>query len=241
MSGWFGQNPGLFLALSVGATVLLDAVPYGHVIGYPLMLLSTLAHEMGHGVAGLLVGGRFDSFVMDWAGSGVASVTGYSGRLAQGFVSAGGLVGPAIVAALAFVAARRPRSAQLSLLGAGVALVLAEILVVRGLCGMLFVPLVAAICLYTARRAPPAASQLLLSFLAVQLSLSVYSRGDYLFAPVAHTSRGVLPSDVANMASALLLPYWFWGLACGAVSVAALGAGLWYFLRPAPAAPPPRR
>jgi hypothetical protein len=240
--GWLGENPGRFLAVSVGATLLLDVVPYGHTLGYPLMLLSTLAHEMGHGVTGLLVGGHFDSFVMDWAGSGVAHVSGSLGRVAQGLVAAGGLVGPAFVAALAFIAARRARSAQLSLMGAGVALLLAEILVVRGLCGMLFVPAVAALCLYTARRAPPYAAQLLLSFLAVQLSLSVYSRGDDLFSPVAHTASGLLPSDVSNMASALFLPYWFWGLTCAAVSLAALAAGLWIFLRPATrAAPRPLR
>jgi hypothetical protein len=69
-----------------------------------------------------------------------------------------------------------------------------------------------------------------LVFLAVNLSASVFTRGDYLFTPTARTAKGVMPSDVANMAQALWLPYWFWGLLCGAISVAALGVGLWLYL-----------
>ena len=61
-----------------------------------------------------------------------------------------------------------------------------------------------------------------LVFLAVQLALSVFSRSDYLFTSVARTGAGPMPSDVAQMASALFLPFWFWGAACGALSLAVL-------------------
>ena len=64
-------------------------------------------------------------------------------------------------------------------------------------------------------------------FVSVQLALSVFSRGDYLFTPNA----GPFPSDVANMATSLFLPYWFWGLVCGGFSLAVLAAGGWFFLR----------
>jgi membrane-associated phospholipid phosphatase len=67
-------------------------------------------------------------------------------------------------------------------------------------------------------------------FLAVQLALSVFSRGDYLFTDVARTGEGTFPSDVANMSSALFLPYWFWGALCGAFSVAVLALGLRAYL-----------
>jgi hypothetical protein len=33
------------------------------------------------------------------------------------------------------------------------------------------------------------------------------------------------------MAAALLLPYWFWGAVCGAVSIALLVAGIRIFFR----------
>ena len=42
------------LLASVILTAPLYVVPYARHVAYPLMLLSTLAHEMGHGVAALL-------------------------------------------------------------------------------------------------------------------------------------------------------------------------------------------
>ncbi len=89
-----------------------------------------------------------------------------------------------------------------------------------------------------AARASGDAAQVLAAFVGVQLALSVYSRGDYLFTDVARTGAGTLPSDVAHMADALFLPYWFWGAVCGAFSLAVLAAGLaLYFRNGQPAQP----
>ena len=49
------------LLVTIGVTLALYYVPYARFLGYPLMLLSTLAHETGHGIAALLVGGNFDA------------------------------------------------------------------------------------------------------------------------------------------------------------------------------------
>jgi hypothetical protein len=70
-----------------------------------------------------------------------------------------------------------------------------------------------------------------LLFVAVQLALSVFSRGDYLFMTEATTPAGSFPSDVANMARALGGPYWLWGLICGGFSVVSLVVGIWAFFR----------
>ena len=56
--------------------------------------------------------------------------------------------------------------------------------------------------------------------------MSVFSRGDYLFTPTADTAKGIMPSDVANIAEELLLPYWFWGAVCGIFSVVCLVVGI---------------
>ena len=55
---------------SVVLTLLLAVVPFGEIVGYPLFLLSTLAHEMGHGLAALLTGGHFASLELYADGSG---------------------------------------------------------------------------------------------------------------------------------------------------------------------------
>ena len=217
---------------SVIVTVLLYVVPYGQVLAWPLILLSTLAHEMGHGIAAVLVGGDFDSFVMYADASGLATWSGDVNRLQRAFVSAGGLVGPAVAAAACFAIGRSERAARISLVLLGLGLLLAELLVVRNLFGFAFVGTVAAMCLGLGLRGK-ASAQWGVLFVGVQLALSVFSRADYLFTATASTGAGAHPSDVANIAEALLLPYWFWGGAVGLLSVLVLVLGLASFFRTA--------
>ncbi|MCB9526464.1 MAG: M50 family metallopeptidase [Myxococcales bacterium] len=225
------QRARVFLALSVLVTIALYFVPYGHLIGRPLMWLSTLAHELGHGVAAVLMGHEFRKFEM-WAnGSGVATWAGLPSRFDRAFISAGGLVGPALVAGLGFWLGREEKTSRGGLMFFGGVLTLALILVVRNLFGVVFVAAVAAALLAIAFKAKPWVSQVTVVFVAVQLALSVFSRGDYLFTDVANTSAGPMPSDVAQMADALFLPYWFWGALCGAFSVAVLLLGLRLFFK----------
>lgn len=212
--------------ITVAVTAALYVVPYGHTIAYPLVLLSTLAHELGHGITAALIGAHFDAFQM-WAdGSGMASTRGTGGRVSDALIAAGGLCGPAFVACVFFVLGKRPMRARIGLFLLVAALTLILVLFVRNGFGWAFISAVAFVCLVIALKAPAWMAQLTLIFVAVQLALSVFSRGDYLFTAVAQTNAGNFPSDVANMATALFLPFWFWGAACGAFSVVALLVGL---------------
>lgn len=103
------------LALAVAATVMLYVVPFGYYIAYPLVLISTFVHEMGHAIAGILVGARFDEFVMYSDASGSARISGGTGRLASTFIAAGGLVGPSVAAALLFGLCTRTNLARIGL------------------------------------------------------------------------------------------------------------------------------
>jgi hypothetical protein len=222
----------LTLFISVAITVALYTIPYGHTVAYPLVLISTLVHELGHGLAAVLVGGDFERFVMFPDGSGHAVSAGAFSGIEQAFIAAGGLVGPALGAVFCLVFARRPRAARYCMAAIGILLALAILLVVRNGFGLAFVSAMALICLLLAFKAPAQVVQLALVFLGVQLALSVYSRGDYLFTAVAQTATGTSPSDAQAIANAIGIgPYWFWGGLCGAFSVLVLLVGGWYFLR----------
>ena len=225
------QNARNALFFSVLLTVLVYALPLGTVIAYPLVLLSTLAHELGHGIAAMMMGGGFEQFVLYSDGSGAAITTGNPGRFARAFISGGGLVGPAIAASGCFVAGRNGRAARTTLVTVGALLGLALVLLIRNAFGWFFVASVAAGCIYTGLRAREDTAQLIVLFVGVQLALSVFSRSDYLFTSVAITATGNAPSDVARMADALFLPYWLWGLLCGGFSVWVLWRGIRAFLR----------
>lgn len=222
----------LTLLISVAITIALYAIPYGDTIAYPLLLISTLVHELGHGLAGIVAGGNFDSFVMSSDGSGYAVTSGAFSDLEGAFIAAGGLVGPAVGAVFCLLFARRSLTARYCMAAVGFLLVLAELLVVRNAFGLVFVGVLAAVCLTLAFKASAQLVQLALVFLGVQLALSVYSRSDYLFTPVARTANGTSPSDAQAIANAIGIgPYWFWGGLCGAFSVVVLLVGGWYFLR----------
>ena len=149
-------------------------------------------------------------------------------------MSAGGLVGPAIAAALCFAFARSARVARFTLLFLGVLLAVSVLLWVRNPFGLVYVSVLAVILVAIGWRARAEIAQLVLVFVAVQLSLSVYSRSDYLFTDVATVGGRQYPSDSASMAAALVLPYWFWGGVCAAFSAIVLLVGAWLFWRTGP-------
>lgn len=224
------KGPARVLAVTVVATIALYAVPGGRTLAWPLVLVSTLTHELGHGLAAAVLGGHFDSLVMYADASGAARWSGSFGRLAVATVAAAGLVGPAIAAFLLLAIGRSPSRARILLICAGAGLFLVTLLLVRNAFGWWFTALLASACCVVAWRAPRF-SQGFVVFLAVQLALSVYSRSDYLFAKSAVTGAGTGASDVAVMAAALFLPYWFWGVLCGALSLLLLYAGARAFFR----------
>ncbi|MEM6296884.1 MAG: M50 family metallopeptidase [Myxococcota bacterium] len=222
---------------SIGLTVLLWVIPGGRLIGYPLTLFSTLVHELGHGLTALLLGGEFKQMVVFSDASGVATHSGLSHDPADGpnvagaLVSAGGLVGPAIVAGIAFAFARNAKLSRVGLAVGAVFLAVVDVLFMRNVFGVVFTALVAGGLGWLAWRRGPETAQIALVFLGIQMSLSVFSRADYLFTSEATTGAGVMPSDTAHMATALGGSFWMWGLACGAFSVLILALGVWLFSR----------
>ena len=179
----------IVLAACTAVTLALYLIPDMYWVAYPLILISTVVHEMGHGVASLLVGGRWPDFHMFSDASGYASTWAPEGA-ARAFVLAGGLCGPAVAGAVFLALGRRPKTARWALGAVGGFFALSEILWVRGGFGWLFVGGLAAVCLVIAMEASAEVAQISLIFLATQLALSVYSRSDYLF------TRGVTGQTV---------------------------------------------
>ena len=206
--------------------ILLPVLPFGGVVGYPMLLLSTLAHEMGHGLTAMLVGLEFDSFRLYANGSGVAMIGGAAGRLSLAATAAGGLIGPAVAGAVLFWLSARARLAQIAMMVFGALMLTACALVIRNVFGLVFVGTVGGSLIYAGKRFGTGIAQCTAAVLAVQMALSVFSRADYLFTRTAMTSEGAMPSDVAQLADLLFLPYWFWGVVCGAISVGVLVLGL---------------
>jgi hypothetical protein len=216
---------------ALGITLALYVVPFGRLALYPLMLFSTFVHEMGHGLAGLVVGGRFERFQLFANGSGLARVSGVPDGLGDALVSAGGLVGPTFLGAVLFIVARRAKASRVALYAFAVALVAADVLWVRNAFGILYVAGVAVVLLFVAWRYSAQGAQVAVVFLAMQLCLSVFSDVDYMFSRTAKTSAGTFPSDSANIAAELGGFFWMWGALTAALSAGAAVVGVFLFLR----------
>ncbi len=214
------------LAGAAALTLALFLVPQLDVVARPLSLLSTVVHELGHGLVALALGGDLHRLYIWSDGSGVAQYSGAFGRFASAATAAGGLLGPPIAALFLFLASRSETAARRGLAVVAVVLFISLLLWVRNLFGMLFVASLCTLLLLLLWKGSARVAQLLSAFVAMQLTLSVFSRADYLFTATAETAQGPGPSDTAQIAEALFLPYWFWGALIAAASLAILWLGL---------------
>ena len=198
-------------------------------VGRVLLLFSTLAHEMGHGLTAILVGGEFETLKIQWDASGVTHTRFPHGRIPAALISGGGLVGPSIAAAFLFWTARGSEKRQrwvTYLLSAF--LMVAGLLTARSIWALVFTVGLSPLLWLAAAKLSKTKLESLLVFIGVQLGISVFTRSDYLFTESAGPGR---PSDVAQMAESLFLPFWFWGILCGGISLLVLAGGFWCYTK----------
>ena len=228
------RQAGLVLAGSIAVTLAMFLIPSPENTWWllaPFRWLHIYVHEFGHGISALLAGGKFDYFEM-YTYSGVAH-TASTGSLSQAFICAGGLCGPAVVGGVFLAMGKNVKWARIGLAAFGAFMALSLLIWTRSAFGWGFGAIVAAASLVVALKAKPALAQTMLVFLGVQLALSVYTGGGYLFTQYVTIQNGYTgPSDTQIMSMSLGLPYWFWGICCAGFSAAVLLAGLWLYIRP---------
>lgn len=224
------------IALMVGiavASVGLWQTQVGGMVLYPFTILATWFHEMGHGLAALLTGSRFDHLMIFSDGSGYASflrpVDGW--RITGALIAAAGPLGPAVAGSLLIVASRTPESSRRALMWLGGSLMLSTFIWVRSLTGWLLLPFIAGAILGISAWGSPATRRFAVQLLGVQACISVWRQFDYLFSSGGSVGGRLERSDTAAMQDALLLPYWFWGAAISLVIVAMLWISLRSTLR----------
>lgn len=221
------------LAAIAGGSVLLWQTWWGSLALYPFTILATWFHEMGHGLAAVLVGGSFESLVIHADGSGFALSLrpADSSRLSDALVSAAGPLGPPIAGALLLMASRNRKATRAMLAGLAAVLVLSTLTWVRSLIGWIVLPTIAGGLQVVVLRGNVKLQDFVVQLLGVQACISTYRSTDYLFSSGGTVGGRIARSDTAAIADALLLPYWFWGAAISGIILLLLTAGLWFALR----------
>ena len=211
--------------LAVVISIVIGLVPYARTIIYPFALFATWAHEMGHGIGGIITGNDFVDLELYRSLGGQARIAGADG-FEQVIVSSLGLIGPAVLGAIVMIAGSRARTAPYVLAALSVVVLLSTLLWVRNLFGFVSMLAIGAVLGLAARFAPPTARIILTQLLAIQLALSAWSTRDYLFIK-GFERDGFQNSDTQNIAEELFLPYWFWGGLLGGLSLVILGWAFW--------------
>jgi hypothetical protein len=212
------------LAAIAATSLLLWQTTIGSLLLYPFTILSTWFHEMGHGLAALLLGSTFDHLVVFSDGSGYASILRPSdgGRLVDAIIAAAGPIGPAIAGSLLICASRTPERSETALRILGCAILLSTVIWIRSFAGWLVLPAVGCALLAIAAYAGTRTSDFVVQVLGVQACISVWRQFDYLFSDGGYVGGQAARSDTSAIADALLLPYWFWGAAISALIVTML-------------------
>lgn len=218
--------PRTLLILSCACIVLIWQMPYGRQMLYPITLLATYAHEMGHGLTALLTGAEFEQLLLHADGSGMAVWRGNPGPWATALIAAGGLIGPTVAGIGILVLARHQRLSRWVMAALAVLLTTSVMLWSRNSFGAVFLLAMAATLALAAKVLSDALATFVLYLLAAMLCLSWFTDLDYLFSEQAVVNGVPHLSDSAVIAQALWLPYWFWGTVVAAFSLATVALGV---------------
>lgn len=182
---------------------------------YPFRLLSTIIHELSHGLTALITGGDFLRFVIFPNGSGLAYTAGGFRLL----VIPAGYLGTALFGATLITIGKQPKLTRLALGGIGALMVLlclrygiptlathffsGLLTIVSGVIfGLLFI--------LVAYRTPPAASFFLLHLIAMETAIASFSDLFTLFG--LSVVPGNVSTDAVSMSELTFLPAFVWSL-----------------------------
>lgn len=212
-------------------SLLLMTLPWLGWFNYPFRLLLTMVHELGHGLAALLTGGHFISFVVLPNGAGLAQTAG-GWRLV---VIPAGYLGVAVFGAGLIMLGRSHRWGRMAL---GIIGGLMMLLSLRyGLPGILYLDILSGILttlvgvifggllVWVAVKAPPGWIIFLIHLIAIQAVFIAFSD---LLGLIGLSARFSPPeNDARSMAELTFIPAIIWALLWVVEAVALIGGAIW--------------
>lgn len=230
------KRKSLFTILGISCLVfLLWQLPYFGFIQYPLLLLGTWFHEMGHGLTALLLGGKFYYLEIYENGGGVAysdvSNSYLSYPIARAITAAGGLFGPAISGSILIAAARKKRTSKIVLWLLLIIMVISLCLWIHELLALVILSIFAAVLFFIAILKVRNLEAFTLLFLGTQCALSTYLQIGYLFTKQFVRDDKLQYSDTQTIAEHLPGTYWMWAVAILLVSIYLLYKSYRYYLK----------
>jgi hypothetical protein len=213
-------------------TLLLILVPWLSPLNYPFRLLLTMVHELGHGLAALLTGGRFIRFEISPNGAGLAYTAGGWRFL----VIPAGYLGLALFGALLIMLGRSYRWSRIAMALIGIVMILFSLRygiptiftaqLANGLLttasGLIF----GSFFLWIAVKATPGWIIFWLHLIAIQAGLTAFSDLATLFGLTVRFFN--LPeNDARSMAELTFIPAPIWAALWALMALVFIGGAIW--------------
>lgn len=224
-----GQMLGL-IALAGIAAFFVGSIP---IIRYPFRLLMTFVHEFGHGIAAIITGGHFESFVINPDGSGLA----YSAGGWRFIIIPAGYLGVAVFAAVLITLGRSHRWSRIALGSIGTMLILLTLCYGRPaafslqaifssiltiLMGISF----GTIFLWVALKSPDGAIIFFLHLIAIKAGLTAFEDIIGLLS-FPSCSQMQVKTDACSMANLTFIPAEVWAVVWAVIAVILIGGAIW--------------
>jgi hypothetical protein len=220
------------IGLASLVTLLIALVPWLSGLVYPFRLLTTLVHELSHGLAALLTGGAFIRFVVSPNGAGLA----YTAGGWRWVIIPAGYVGAALFGAVLVLLGRSHRWSRLALgiIGATMALlslrygapsiISGDFLngILTTVSGVIF----GGFFLWVALKASPGWIIFLLYLVAIQAGLTAFS--DLTSVMGLSLRFFTAPAnDAQSMAELTYIPAIIWAVLWALLAVILIGGAVW--------------
>lgn len=233
MIGSYNRNgsphtPLVLAGVAFALSLILRQIPVLGWLVYPFQLFVTLIHELSHGLAALLTGGRFLEFTITFNASGLATTAGGWRWL----IIPAGYLGAALFGGFLLVLVHRSpgnRERRWLAIGLGVFFALMTVLFARNLTAMAVGGLAALALLLLGWYGPPLLLLFGLYLLAVQAALNAVD--SLLGLMQLNSGPFQLPNDAQTMADLTHIPAVVWAILWSLTALVVLIGSIYLSLR----------
>lgn len=222
------KRKAFFLLLAAALVFfVLSQFQLGRLILWPFIVVTTFIHELGHGLAAILLGGDLHKIEIHTNASGLARFSGISSGLPLALVALAGLIAPSLAGAAFITCAKSKQASSALMLGLSLLIFMSCLLWVRTVFGLITLILFAIFFTLLARRSANLMHQFAMQFMGVHMLVDTFTRTlRYLFTASTSIDGQAHHSDTGVIAANLGGSYLLWAFIVAVFSIGILGYSL---------------
>eukprot|EP00568_Trieres_chinensis_P000274 CAMPEP_0183308524 /NCGR_PEP_ID=MMETSP0160_2-20130417/22309_1 /TAXON_ID=2839 ORGANISM="Odontella Sinensis, Strain Grunow 1884" /NCGR_SAMPLE_ID=MMETSP0160_2 /ASSEMBLY_ACC=CAM_ASM_000250 /LENGTH=267 /DNA_ID=CAMNT_0025472379 /DNA_START=128 /DNA_END=928 /DNA_ORIENTATION=- len=201
------KRDGRLLLITILIVILMN-IPFVKWVLYPFTIFSTWIHEMCHGMAALIVGGRIHKLLIFADTSGLAYTSLPPGPSRYAFVVSAGYQGTAVVGFLLLLFRRTKRGPRSGTVALGLVMILSTAIWIRNVFGCIAIPLIGIGLCLCGWKLPSARMRDVYVCVAVTCTWNAITSVHDLFGSAHYVNGDPTDTDAHSMGNAVGGPFW---------------------------------